>query len=477
MLRKCADIDQHYFIEHPVLRNHLILLKKIKDTFSSNDKIFLLKAPGRVNLIGEHTDYNMGPVLPCAINKEIVFCIRPSGSQQINAVNAEEKFEQVSFTVKEKIEPYSRGSWGNYIKAGVKGILDFLESSEKSKHRISDLKGFDVVVSSTLPQAAGVSSSSALVVAAALAFVVVNHLDLDKQKIAAICAKAEHFVGTSGGGMDQAASLLGKENSFLYMEFNPLRITEIPAPKDLQLILFNSLIQAEKGSKSRLEYNRRVLECRIAVELFNRFAMSYLDKNYQQVTYIGEIKPGNLNLNQAALDKMVTLFINDLADNYSLEQVKEILALTEKEFNDRYLAILQHDDLQKEFQEGLKIKSRFKHVYYECHRVHDAINCLRNNNLNELGHLINQSHNSLAQDYEVSIPEIDDLVEILRENGAMGARIMGAGFGGMVLALVPGSQTDQIIEAVRVKYYSGKVSETHSDNIFPCVVADGAGLL
>jgi N-acetylgalactosamine kinase len=474
MLTKCKELDQHYFLNHPVLKNHISLLGKIKETFSPDDSIFFLKAPGRVNLIGEHTDYNMGPVLPCAINKEIVFCIRPGNLFQIHAINTDEKFSHIKFSINQKIEPESRGSWGNYIKAGIKGVIDFIEDSKPQM--IKEFRGYDIIVSGNLPQAAGVSSSSALVVAAALSFALANKLDLGKQMIAGICAKAEHFVGTSGGGMDQAASLLGKKNAFLYMEFNPLKIKEISAPEGFQLILFNSLIMAEKSGKARLEYNRRVLECKIAVDLFKHFFNEKTD-NYQHINFIGEIKPEQLGLTQIELDKQVEFFLSDLADSYSVGQLAAQMAITKKEFNNRYRSILQDDNLQKEFQHGFKIKSRFKHVYYECRRVNKAVDCLLNNRLDELGDLINQSHESLSRDYEVSIAGVDELVKILRENGAMGARIMGAGFGGMVLALTETAKVNQLIEIAKKEYYLNKASQFQNDFIFPCVAADGAGLL
>ncbi len=294
MFLKCKDVDNSYFLNHPVLKNHISLLDRIKSVFSPDDDLIFVKAPGRVNLIGEHTDYNMGPVLPCAIDKEIVFCIRPSNKSTITAINVNQKFEAVDFSVDLNIEPYDKGHWGNYIKAGVKGIVDHIQSTTPKMQ--TQLCGYDIVVSGTLPLAAGLSSSSALLVASALSFVIVNNLNLDKQKIAAICAKAEHFVGTAGGGMDQAASLLGKENSFLKMEFNPLRIEQISAPEGIQLVLFHSLVEAEKSGKARLEYNRRVLECRMAVDLFNRYLQKVTPDANPQVNYIGEVKPEHFNL-------------------------------------------------------------------------------------------------------------------------------------------------------------------------------------
>ena len=148
----------------------------------------LIEAPGRINLIGEHTDYNMGPVLPCAIDKEIVFCLRKNDSDEIIVNNVNPKFSGLKFCLSQPIDPYAKGNWGNYIKAGVKGVIDHLQS--KGHHNLSDLCGFDAVVSGTLPLAAGLSSSSALVVASALSFVVINNLNIEKLEIDRTYSKA-----------------------------------------------------------------------------------------------------------------------------------------------------------------------------------------------------------------------------------------------------------------------------------------------
>lgn len=474
MLQNCKTLNREFFQNHPVLKQHVPLLEKVQSTFRPEDNVFFLKAPGRVNLIGEHTDYNMGPVLPCAIDKEIVFCIRPVEISEIKVSNVNDTFVDLNFSIASGIEPYAKGHWGNYIKAGVKGIFDRVASITPEK--IEQLNGFEVIVSSTLPLAAGVSSSSAMVVAAALSFVIVNKLDLSKQAIAAICAEAEHFVGTAGGGMDQAASLLAKENSFLKMEFNPLRVEQINAPEGIQLVLFHSLIQAEKSGEARVEYNRRVLECRMGVDLFNSFIQNDLKADSPEFNYIGEIKADAFKLNERELDQRVERFLNDLPDVFSMEKFTTAMGLNKSELSARYRSILQDDQL-KESSGGFKIRSRFRHVYSECQRVHKTVDCLRNNDLTNLGNLLNQSHNSLSQDYEVSTPEVDQLVNILRENGALGARIMGAGFGGMVLAYANVSGLVHLIGQTKKLYYSKKMTENQNDIIFPCVTADGAGLI
>ena len=474
MIMKCKEADRDFFLNHPILRNHISLLDTIKKTFQLEDNIRFIKAPGRVNLIGEHTDYNMGPVLPCAIDREIVFCLRENNSAEINVTNINPKFTDISFSINQLIQPYSKGYWGNYIKAGIKGVIDYL--NPENHFKVNDLRGFDAIVSSTLPQAAGLSSSSALVVASALSFVIMNQFDVGNLKLAEICAKAEHFVGTAGGGMDQAASLLGKQDSFLKIEFNPLKISPITAPKDIQIVLFHSLVKAEKSNHLRDEYNRRVLECQMGVDLFNQFIMDQVDREYHPVEYIGEIKPERFSLNGAELNQLVSRFMNQISGSYNVNEISSALDLSAGELTKRYKIIMK-SDLLKEPPGGFKIKGRFKHVYTECQRVNQAIECLHNNNMAELGDLLNASHKSLLNDYEVSIPEVDQLINLLLENGALGARLMGAGFGGMILTLTDESKKDQFIKKIKNLFYSHKVSGDINKYIFPCIVADGAGEL
>ncbi len=470
MHRKCKNIDKAFFLNHSILKKHSLLLNCIKESFQPDDDVWFVKAPGRVNLIGEHTDYNMGPVLPCAIDREIVFCLRKNHSNEICVSNIAPAFEKIQFLLDQPISPYSKGNWGNYIKAGVNGILDFLGTSDSQKEEI---QGYDAIVSSTLPVAAGISSSSALVVAAALSLLIVNHIDLDKLKLAEICANAEHFVGTAGGGMDQTASLMGKKDSFLKIEFNPLKVQTISAPKDITLILFHSLVEAKKSQSVRGEYNRRVLECQMGAELFNKFIAHQFNQEFQPIHYIGEIEPDYFKLSYIELNKLVYRFINQLKESYKLEEIIASLDLSREVLAERYQHILRGDKLS-EPPDGFKIRGRFQHVYTECQRVDKMIHCLRNNDISGMGQLLEESHESLSKDYEVSTPEVDLLLNTLRDLNVPGARLMGAGFGGMIITLCDKNHKEELIKNMKETFYLQKAIENIDDYIIPCVTADGA---
>jgi N-acetylgalactosamine kinase len=472
MRRTCKNIDRAFFISHPVLKKHISLLESLQKTYHSDDDVWFIKAPGRVNLIGEHTDYNMGPVLPCAIDREIVFCLRGNNSAEICISNVDPKFERIRFSFDRPFEAYSKGHWGNYIKAGVKGILDYFDRSDSLGS--NEIKGYDAIVSSTLPLAAGLSSSSALVVAAAFSLLVVNQITLDKLKLAEICAEAEHFVGTAGGGMDQTTSLMGKKNTFLRIEFNPFKVQSIPAPKNIALLLFHSLVEAEKSHHVREEYNRRVLECRIGVDLYNRFIAKHHNDKVKPIRYIGEIQSDYYRLSPPDLDMLVLKFLNQLKDSYKKEEIAAILEISHEKLDQKYSTIINNNVLI-EPANGFKIKGRFRHVYSECQRVDRMIQCLLENDIVAMSDILKRSHDSLSKDYEVSTPEVDSLLKTLRGIGITGARLMGAGFGGMILALTDRSKRDKIIEKMKETFYSQKIPEVIDNYIIPCVTSDGAG--
>ncbi len=464
---KIRDLTEKLAGNNPILKNHPDLIAAAKQEFDPDNEVLIVKAPGRVNLIGEHTDYNMGPVLPCAIDKEIVLIVVPLSSSTVNVSNVDAAFDSVEFDIGTEITPFDKGHWGNYIKAGVKGIIEHYAETEIA------FKGFKAIASGTLPKAAGLSSSSALVVVSALAILVANQIEMDKRRLAELCAHAEYFVGTAGGGMDQAASLLGKENTFLKMDFNPLRIEPIPAPSGMQLMIFHSLVHAEKSGEMREAFNRRVLECRMGVDLLNRFAAERMEQ-FKPVEYIGHVDAEHTGMEEKALDVLVTDFLESLNESYSLEEFLTLFSLTEQELFERYKSIMRSDHIV-EPKEGFKIKSRFRHVFTECKRVHQSISCLKSGDMEAMGKLINASHTSLSEDYEISTPEVDRLVDLLNKNGALGARIMGAGFGGVVIALTTPEHGKSLVESIMELYYKDRDAAGIENPVLACVVGDGAG--
>lgn len=209
----------------------------------------VVRAPGRVNLIGEHLDYAGLPVLPMAIERGITLHVGPRADARVRVVNACLERGEREFAVEDTIPPWPAGDWGNYPKAAVQGLVD-------AGRRPT---GFDALLSSDLPPAAGLASSSALVVAIALGALAVagSQTETATLELAALLARAEQYVGARGGGMDQAAILAGRAGFASHIAFDPLRVEWIPVPDGWSFVVAHSLGTAEKSGPARVTYNRR----------------------------------------------------------------------------------------------------------------------------------------------------------------------------------------------------------------------------
>jgi len=222
----------------------------------------VIRAPGRVNLIGEHIDYNGFGVLPMAIDRAVRAAWRPRADRVVRLRSAD-GYPPREFALEPEIPPYGTGDWGNYAKAAAQGLFQRLGGGAK-------LCGADLLVTSTLPPSAGLSSSSALVVLAALVLLEAARLSMPELALATLLADAEQYVGTQGGGMDQAASLLGRSGHALRIDFRPLRVTPIPLLPGHVIVVANSLARASKAES--VGYNTRAAECRLAAAVLARRA-------------------------------------------------------------------------------------------------------------------------------------------------------------------------------------------------------------
>jgi galactokinase len=205
-----------------------------------------ITAPGRVNLIGEHIDYLHRDVLPVAIDRAVRLRFTPRGDRHIHAT-AEGAYEPRCFEWSDAMEPYSEGDWGNYIKAAALGV-----AKRWGVHR-----GIDCHAGGNLPPAAGLSSSSALVVAATLALLRANRIEAAFEELMEVLPEAEQYVGTRGGGMDHAACLAGRRGHALRISFDPVRVEPVPIPQSWALFIVHTGRTAEKSSRLRDEFNLR----------------------------------------------------------------------------------------------------------------------------------------------------------------------------------------------------------------------------
>jgi galactokinase len=268
--------------------------------------------------------------------------------------------------------------------------------------RLGRLKGLDALIDSDLPVAAGLSSSSALVVAAALGLLTVNDVTMERQELMELLAEAERYVGMRGGGMDQAICLGAHEGQAARIDFDPVRLTPVPVPHEWRFVVASSLIPAEKSGRAREIYNRRSEECREALAT---------------VTAHFGVSPANYR--------------------------RLLEGVPVRELVERATHIL-----------GSPLDRRFRHVVTEAARVRQAEQALRESDLARFGSLLNESHSSLRDDYEVSARELDELTEIALAAGASGSRLTGAGLGGCTVSVCAAEQVDAVLNRLRSEFYA-----------------------
>lgn len=368
------------------------------------------RAPGRVNLIGEHIDYHDLSVLPMALDRAVEVEFTPRADARVQVVNARDAYSPLTLDLDGALRPGPAGHWGNYVLAAASVARDL------GAHAGADLR-----VSSDLPAAAGLSSSSALVVALALALLAVADRDVPPLKLAEALARGERFVGTQGGGMDQAASLGARAGHALRVDFNPLRWTPVPMPRSWRVVVAHSGVTAEKSGGAQEAYNQRRADGLEALRTIAS-AVGRPDASYRALLQ----DPG----------------------------VEALLAAAHRHLPPRLL-------------------SRFRHVVTEARRVEDAVTCLEAGDASGFGRLLLASHASLRDDLEVSHPRLDALVQAARDAGAQGARLTGAGFGGCMIALVGADEDDAVQDALR-RILAGWGAPTDADAVFMATPCDGA---
>ncbi|PIV53958.1 MAG: galactokinase [Elusimicrobia bacterium CG_4_10_14_0_8_um_filter_37_32] len=450
------------------------LINSFRTSFCDVKKIYLYRAPGRVNLIGEHTDYNGLPVLPMAINYDTVIVSSPRADNKVHIKNVNTKFEERQFEINFQIPPYPKGDWGNYCKAAFQTLQNYVaENPPKSPFdKGGFIKGMNALVYGNIPAGSGLSSSSALVVAFAVVINDFNQVNLDKLSLAELLAVGERYVGTQGGGMDQATSLSGRKGQILKIDFSPLRIEYIPFPGDYIIVVCNSLIEAKKSAEANLSYNQRVIECRLGTAILRKF----LENKYKadcNIDLLGDIKKTQFS----HLLKNIDNFLNQVfvKDVFELSEISKFLEISEQELREKYLKLKDGSFFQVTSGK-YKIKKRVRHVFSEAERVEKSRENIKNKDMEKFGRLMYESHKSCAEDYEISCPELDQLVKIAYNNGALGSRLTGAGFGGCSVSLVHKKRVDEFIKKVTSDYYGNYLPENRiSDYIFAAYPSEGAG--
>lgn len=361
-----------------------------------------ISSPGRVNIIGEHTDYNLGLSINTAINKYI-FIIGYENETDYVEVFSRYLNDSNRFSLGD-IKFDKNTHWINYIK----GVLnEYIQHGYK-------IGGFNIVVESNLPIGAGVSSSASLEVGVAKFIEELFDLKVNKKDTVKYCNNAENnFVGVNVGLMDQFSIVYGKENNVIYLNFKDLSYEYIPFNLEDNLILI--IDTKEERNLANTGYNKRRQECNEAVQLISRIIK---DKNIRSLSDIG----------------------------------LDLLHKLENKIPGRLFR-------------------RVKHVVTENNRVLLSKEYLLKGDIEKLGKVLFESHDSLRYDYEVSTEKLDYLVyEMSKIKGVYGGRLMGAGFGGSIISIVKRSEIDNITNVVGKKF-SKKFNI--SPGFIDCLFSDG----
>lgn len=378
-----------------------LLLQKFKKLFPYLDNFKIIRAPGRINLIGEHTDYNDGYVLPAAVDKEIIFI---AGKTKNEVILHSLNFKNiVKFTINQIEKNYDDG-WGNFPK----GIF-----SELLKNNFK-LGGIGGVYEGNVPVASGMSSSAAVQVATLMMIDALYNLKIDKREMARITVWSSHnFVGVKCGIMDQFISLLGEKNSALFIDCRTLAYEVVPLCfENIDIVVCNTKTKREL---SLTEYNLRHTQCEKAKDI--------LQKYLKNIKALRDVSPSDFEKLKNKLDEVSA--------------------------------------------------KRAKHVIYENERVKKVVELLKEKKLAEVGELLYQSHYSLKDNYEVSSYELDAMVDIAKNfRGVLGARLMGAGFGGCTINLVEKNATSNFVKKIKKDYLE---KTKIKPEVYVCKIAEGAG--
>ncbi len=365
------------------------LILEFENRFGAGGEIRIFQSPGRVNLIGEHTDYNGGYVFPAALTMRTAIAYRKRNDNIIKMMATD--LDNVVEADIDNLAGYKDLWWGNYQ----------ISIADVMKKKGYEICGCDMLFDDTTPHGGGLSSSAAIEVATALAFATISNEikginePVDMIEMAKISQQAEHeYIGVMCGIMDQFASAMGKKNYAIMLNCKTLDFELVPVNIDgYKLVISNT---NKKRSLADSKYNERRNECEQAVE--------GLKKDLPGITCLADVSPEEF-------------------EKYRGEIKNSVAA------------------------------RRAEHVVYEIDRVVKSKEALIKNDIKEFGRLMNASHDSLRDLYEVTGIELDTLVDEARKiNGVLGSRMTGAGFGGCTVSIVKDSSVDEFIKIVGEKY-------------------------
>jgi len=516
--------DRPEFIQQQVHR-YARMLHEFGRIYGIEHKVIIARAPARINLVGMHIDHRGGSVNPIASN-EIRIVASKREDDQVILHNLNPKFPPRRFSISHQLPPEKitdwaqwtqeqsderkrqgiAGDWSNYVKAALLYLQEVHRADDGSY--TTRISGMNLLVDGDIPMAAGLGSSSALVVASAEAAVAINDLSLSPNDLVDLCGTAEWYVGTRGGKGDHAAIKLSKQGFISTISFFPIKVDYAPFPNDYRVVVCNSLVEAKKAAGAKSIFNERVAAYEIGMLLL-KHRFSTLDG---QVKYLRDLNTENLKVDETYLYEL----IKSLPLRISREQLNLKLPFHAGELHKLYQT---HD----EPSEGYRVRGVCMFGLAECERSKKAAEFLHQGDIAAFGQLIrfshegdrisirssstritveselddtvldqlikalrsgNPHHAANAQlykqpgGYAVSCEELDTLVDIASDvDGVLGAGRIGAGLGGCISALVEADRVQPLVQAVTAEYYQPRNLPTAVEVCFPVAGAGVFGLM
>jgi galactokinase len=372
----------------------------------------VVRAPGRVNLIGEHTDYSGLPVLPIAIDRATTVAVATTNDAMVRAVSG--TFDEPA-EIHRSVGRMPYVAWHRYLAGTIKELA-----------AIAPSRGANILIESNLPAQGGLSSSSALTVGLVAALSHAWESPLNAEEVARIATLAERHVGVETGGMDQQATALGRAGHALRIDFLPPATRYVALGDDLAFVTAYSGEEAPKGTAAREAYNERVVGTRIAALML----ANMLGTELSGTPLLGHV--ADIDAASVMVDELPEQMSPRSAANSVEASVDRIVQLSASHF----------DSVRK-----VPVRRLAQHVLGEAERVDLAEAALNAREYPAFGRLLNESHDSLRNDFKCSTPALDKVAAAMRKSGAYGARLTGAGFGGFAIAVCPPDAVARVIAA------------------------------
>lgn len=488
--------------------------------FGADRSACIVRAPGRVNLMGRHVDHQGGHVNPLAIDREVILVASPREDDTIRLVNVRPRdFPDRRFRMSELLGSFNwddwlsyvdspqvrqlvretAGDWSNYAKAALLRL--------QQKYREVRVRGMDCAVTGDIPVAAGLSSSSAVLVAVAHAAAAINSFDIEPRQFVDLCGEGEWFVGSRGGSADHAAIRFGRRGSIAHVRFFPFEVEEIvELPSDVVVIIANSQIKAAKSSTARDQFNQRVATYRTGVRLLREFTPPYAP----MIEYLRDVSTARLGIKTSQIYEI----LRRTPSRMTRRQITQSLTGKEGEGLERLWA--SHADPGE-----YHIRRVVLYGIAECHRSRMCIDYLKRGDIDAFGRLMRISHdgdrvarfdapsrqvpydcdvtdahlNALVEDlssedpqrvaaaqihlqpggYACSLPELDRMVDTVSNlPGVYGSQLSGAGLGGCIMVLADAGAAESVERTLHKGYYRPGGLEPQ---VNVCQPVEGSGLI